>query len=289
MKNLNSLWKILSFFVPIPEGYAVGKAIYETLHWNLVVVWISAGIVALTGFLAIDVTNKMSEFNSSLTEDEKKRKLTAQTWRGGIVLLIWFTGVVALTVFLKVVPALATWTPLGLVIVGSSAAWLRSINKGQDARELQLAQARAEQAEETRKQKEQVERDRQEERNQRRETRKARQAEKERLASMKQAISTTLQASARSKSGPKGEVADPDKRSGSRKSSVSDEQLILEYQNNRYITSKELAEKFSVSRQAIDQKRDALEKSGLLKVVRYPNGRVECVETVAFTVGQGSR
>lgn len=287
MKTIFSgLWKVLSLLVPIPEGYAVGLAIYDVLHWDLIVVWIASAIVALTGFLAIDVTNRMSEYNSALMDDEKQFK--SSTWRGVIVMVIWFTGVVLLTVFLKVVPVLATWTPLGLVVVGSSAAWLRSINKGQEAREQALTGFRASKADEARKEKEQAEHDKQEARNLRREARKARQAEKVHLASVKQAISATLQASARSKSGADGVPGGTNKREGTRKSAVSDEQLILEYQNSPYVTSRELAEKFKVKRQAIDQRRDALAKAGILKVVRYENGRVERVDVVMIQVGQGS-
>lgn len=284
--NLNYLWKVLSMLVPIPEGYAVGVAILETLHWHISVVVVSSVIVAFTGFLAIDVTNRMSEFNNTLAGNEKQ--FTAPTWRGLIVMLIWFGGVMLLTVFLKVSPILATWTPLGLVVVGSSAAWLRSINIGQEARERQLSEFRGKQAEDLRKEKEARELERQETRKQRREARKARAMEENRIASMKQAISAQLQAKASSKKGAAEVSGDPAKRAGTRKSAVTDEQLILEYQNSPYVTSGELAKKFGVSRQAIDQKRDALSRDGLLKVVRHENGRVERVDVVMIAVGQGS-
>jgi biotin operon repressor len=298
----SNLWKIVSLLVPVPEAYAVGMAINDVLHWWIGVVIISSAIVALTGFLAIDTTNRMSEYNDTLYANERQDKMHAPTWRGFMVLAIWFVGVMLLTVFLKVSPILATWTPLGLVVVGSSAAWLRSINMGQEAREQMRAQAR-EQAEQARL--DAMEADRQARelaRNERKASRKARQEEARKQASARQAISASLQA--KNASGKALAEGHGDKKldanrlesdgmkSGTRRgAAISDEQLILEYQMDPTVSSSELASKLGVSRQAIDQRRDRLADAGLLDITRDARGRVMSVDvalTVVGRVGQGS-
>lgn len=314
--NLNQLWKVLSLLVPVPEGYAVGIAIWRVLNWDIRIVVVSSIIVALTGFLAIDITNRMSEFNDTLSEEEKNLKMQAPTWRGLVVLAIWFAGVTLLTVFLEVVPGLATWTPLGLVVVGSSAAWLRSINKGQDAREESRELFRAERKQESSKQEEQARKLEEEKRNERKAARKARQEARNREATIKQAIAARLQGNLGSlpaqKSGAAGQgndaqtpiaagrsqLTDDQRQSddtssrakirAARKAIVSDEQLIFEYQLTPTISSGDLAQKFGVSRQAIDQRRNALADAGILDLVKDDKGRVARVDVILIAVGQGS-
>lgn len=299
MKNLNGLWRLLSFLVPVPEGYAVYLSVSGSLGWDLIPSAISASIVALTGFFAIDVTNRMSEHNDILKPDEKKFK--APTWRGILVLIIWFAGVTMITVFLEVAPFLKIWTPLALVLIGSSAAWLRSIDRGQAVRESELHAERSRQAsiesqheQELLKIEEQrtaalLQEDiadrqlarklRQEKESEKKAARKDKQVVGKRVATIRQAIASRQQAPA-SDSG--GSVAVQKIREGK----INTEKLIMAYTENPTASSTALAVMFGVERQAIEQKRNKLAVQGLIQLVKDSRGRVISVSTEKLLVGE---
>jgi hypothetical protein len=270
--KVEQLWKYLPLLAPIPEGYAVGLAVARELKWNPLVVFVSALLVAGTGFYAIQTANRMSEFNATTKEKENKEIGYAPTWRALIVVGIWFTGVVALTLFLDVYPVIKTLAPIALVLIGFSAAWLGSINQEQTTRE----QARDELRAQGRKKKEQSSEERKASRN-------ARKAEGKKAATLRQAMASQLQALA---SDGKGKM----KVRMTRKGAVSDEQLLSAYIENPFVPSSELAERFNVSRQAIDQRRDALAEKGFVELVRNESGRVAQVKpvgTLVSAVGEG--
>lgn len=270
--NLNSLLKYLPLLAPIPEGYAVGLAIARELEWHWSIVVIASVIVAGTGFWGVQVYNRMSEFNATLSKDEIKEGLRAPNRNTLIVLGIWFIGVAALTVLLDIYPILRALTPLGLVVIGFSAAYLFSLSNIQSERE----QARASYRVDKRKEKEDA-------RNLKQKERKEKKEHAQVLATIRQQISARTNA-AQVSQGSSVEVVTPRRaKSGSK---LSDETLLFYWAVNPYLTDSEMAarlarstkdpdepgEGITVSRQAIGQRRAAMIKRGIIR--QDPDGRV---------------
>lgn len=267
--NLNSLLKYLPLLAPIPEGYAVGLAIYRELNWNISIVVLAAIVVAGTGFWGVQVFNKMSEFNATNTKEEKKEnEFRAPTWKAIVVLTIWFIGVAALTVLLDIYPILRALTPLGLVVIGFSAAYLFSLSNIQGERE----QARAEYRIDKSKAKEDA-------RNLKKKERKDKQEHAQALATIRQQVSARVNTSQGLQ-----DTARP--RRAKVGSKLSDETLLFYWAINPYLTDSEMAARLArstkdpeepgegivVSRQAIGQRRGAMTKRGVIR--QDPDGRV---------------
>lgn len=126
--NIRKIFNLLPLLAPIPEAYAVYLAIDRELGWDPIFTVISAVIVAGTGFWAVQVRSSMDEFNATLFGDEIKQKMELPTHKATRVLGIWFIGVTALTVFLDLFPILVKLTPLGLVVIGFSSAYIFSLS-----------------------------------------------------------------------------------------------------------------------------------------------------------------
>lgn len=258
--KLNSFLKYLPLLAPIPEGYAVGLAIARELHWTPVIVWIASIIVAGTGFWGVQVYNRMSEFNGTLSRDEQ-RDFHAPTRSTLVVLGIWFVGVAALTVLLDIYPILRALTPLGLVVIGFSAAYLFSLSNIQAEREQARAMYRIDKS----KEKEAARNLRQQERKDRKERAQA-------LATIRQQVSArvnTMQA-------PQGT---PRPRRGKSGSKLSEEMLLFHWAINPYLTDSEMVVALwdegsgvEVSRQAVGQRRAVMVRRGIIR--QDPDGRV---------------
>lgn len=263
--TFNRILKYIFLLSPIPEGYAVGLAIQKELGWTPLVVWISAVVIASTGFWGILVFNRMSEFNASLFGDERKLKYSAPTWKAGAVLGIWFAGVVGLTVFLKTSPVLRDWAPPAIVVIGACGAYLFSLSNEQESREQEKSRYRVTKA------------------NEKEDARKARKAERKIEQQRAQELETIRQKIRASTQEGEGI------RRGKTGSKLSDEMLLLEWAIDPYLTNTEMARVLMkkgivahVTRQAVGQRRDTMIRKGL--IVQNPDGRV--VEYLE--VGQGS-
>lgn len=271
--KINHILKYIPLLAPLPEGYSVGLAIHRELGWNIYIVWIAAAVVALTGFWGVQIFNRMSEYNALLFGDEKKLKLMAPTWKAGLVLLIWFSGVVMITVFLETSPALKAWTPVALVVIGGSAAYLYSLSNVQQAREEAMGKHRVTK-----------DKEREDARNEAKDARKIRQQNTQALATIQQKINASAQGAAgktRTKSGSK----------------LSDAALLFEWSKNPYLTDTEMVVVFGkpasqgghdieVSRQAVAQRRLKMIEKGL--IVQNNDGRiVQYLEVVAAAVSGG--
>jgi len=260
MKTLNNFLKYLPLLAPLPEGYAVGLAIARELAWHWSIVVIAAVIVAGTGFWGVQVFNRMSEFNTTLFEDEKKLKLNAPTWKTLVVLGIWFAGVTLLTVFLDAYPVLKSLTPLGLVVIGFSAAYLFSLSNVQQEREEARTSHRVTKAH-----------NREVLRNERKESRNSAKVREQEMAKIRQAIAPKTQAGQarnRSKSGSK----------------LSPELLLFEWARDPYLTDTDMVDRLwdngkgiQVSRQAVGQRRYTMIQKGI--IMQETDGRI--VEVIA--------
>jgi len=266
--KLNSLLKYLPLLAPIPEGYAVGLAIARELNWHWSVVVIAAVIVAGTGFWGVQVYNRMSEFNATLARDERQ-DFHAPARNSLLVLAIWFMGVAALTVLLDIYPILRALTPLGLVVIGFSAAYLFSLSNIQGERE----QARAEYRIEKRKSKEDA-------RNLRQQERKDKKVQAQVLETIRQQVSARVN----TVQGTQGAARVRRVKSGSK---LSEEMLLFHWAVNPYLTDSEMVSALwddgrgvDVSRQAVGQRRAVMVKRGIIR--QDPDGRV--VELI----GQGA-
>lgn len=266
--KLNSLLKYLPLLAPIPEGYAVGLAIARELNWHWSIVVIASIIVAGTGFWGVQVYNRMSEFNAALSKDEIKEGLRAPNRNTLIVLGIWFIGVAALTVLLDIYPILRALTPLGLVVIGFSAAYLFSLSNIQGERE----QARASYRVNKSKAKEDA-------RNLKQKERKEKKEHAQVLAKIRQQISARTNALQASQ-GSSGEVVTTRRaKSGSK---LSDELLLFRWTVDPLLTDTEMAaallnppeggKGIEVTRQAVGQRRATMIKRGIIK--QESDGRV---------------
>lgn len=272
--NLSRFLRYLPLLAPIPEGWAVGLAIQRELGWWMPIVVISALIVAGTGFWGVQVFNRMNDFNATLRADERTQKMSVPTWKAGVILGVWFAGVTLLTVFLDLVPLLKLLTPLGLVVVGFSAAYLFSLSN--------LCATREEERMAYRHRKES---ERMASRNRTQEEKKQKKAQAQQLAIVNQKIRSTLQERGirkRQKSGGK----------------LDDATLLLYWTRDPYLTSHDMVEALvgdgvveKISRQAIDQRKKKMIERGL--IVENPDGRiVEYInsgagESVGVVSGEG--
>lgn len=264
--KINNILKYIPLLAPLPEGYAVGLAIHRELGWHIAVVWIAAAVVALTGFWGVQIFNRMSEYNALLFGDEKKLKLMAPTWKAGLVLLIWFSGVVMITVFLDTAPALKAWTPVALVVIGGSAAYLYSLSNVQQAREEAMSKHRVTK-----------DKEREDARNEAKEARKIRQEREKELAIKRQEISARMQQSGTRKHAKTG-------------SKLTPEILLVEWARDPYLTPTQMTEALyddgkgiKVTRQAVSQRLEKMISEGL--VVREGDGRI--VEVIQGGGGEG--
>lgn len=265
--QINNLLKYLPLLAPIPEGYAVGLAIARELNWHWSIVIIASIIVAGTGFWGVQVYNRMSEFNATLSRDEKK-EFRAPNRNALIVLAIWFIGVASLTVLLDIYPILRALTPLGLVVIGFSAAYLFSLSNIQGERE----QARTDYRVGKRKDKEDA-------RNLRQKERKDKKERAQVMETIRQQVSARVNTSQGLQGVPRSRRA----KSGSK---LSDETLLFYWAINPYLTDSEMAARLAkspkdpdepgegivVSRQAIGQRRAAMVKRGVIR--QDSDGRV---------------
>lgn len=279
--NLNALLKYLPLLAPLPEGYAVGLAIYRELNWHISIVVIAAIVVAGTGFWGVQVVNKMSEFNATNTRDEKKdNEFIAPTWKAIVVLTIWFIGVAALTVLLDIYPLLRALTPLGLVVIGFSAAYLFSLSNIQGEREQARAIYRIDKV-----------KTKQDARNLREQERKDRKDKAQALATIRQQVNARLNTSQGLQGGEvtPGVTGQTPPRARSRSKSgskLSAEILLVNWAINPYLTDTEMAtalwedgKGIEVSRQAVGQRRKAMIEKGIIR--QDPDGRVvELIGTV---------
>lgn len=278
--KLNSLLKYLPLLAPLPEGYAVGLAIYRELHWNIFFVIVSTIVVAGTGFWGVQVYNKMSEFNATNTRDEKKdNEFIAPTWKAIVVLSIWFIGVAALTVLLDIYPLLRALTPLGLVVIGFSAAYLFSLSNIQGEREQARAMYRIDKV-----------KSKQDARNLREQERKDKKEKAQALATIRQQVSARLNTpqGLQGSAGESGatQIARAVVRSRTKSGSkLSAEILLVNWAINPYLTDTEMVTALweegrgiEVSRQAVGQRRKSMIAKGIIR--QDPDGRV--VELLAL-------
>lgn len=246
--------RYLPLLAPLPEGYAVFLAM-GVLNWNPVFQVISAVIVAGTGFWGVQVMNNMAEFNATLKKKEQSEFKRLPTWKAVLILAVWFTGVVLLTVFLDVSPTLQTWTPIAIVVIGFSAAYLYNLSNLHATNASELTAYRQKEA----KKKE-------DNATETKNKRKERQARRQEIATKKQEISARLQ----------GKGVAVQEKSGSK---LTDAMLLLEWSINPALTPTQMAKKLiddgtvdSVTRQAIEGRLKNMIKKGL--VIRTHDGLV---------------
>jgi hypothetical protein len=137
----NKVLALLTLLAPLPEGYAVYLSITTRLFWPAWVAAPSAGIVALIGFFAIQVAERMSAYNATLRLDEKSSHMQAPIIQAYAALAIWFVGSTTLILFLDSA-MVAVLAPVALVVIGASGSYVRSLSVGQDGREQERAEYR---------------------------------------------------------------------------------------------------------------------------------------------------
>jgi len=126
-KMINNTFRAIPLLGVALESYVIGLALDREMPWHMAAVIVAALLVAGTGFFAVQTWNIMMEHNARLSASEKK-EYSSPAAKAIIVLVIWFAGVVAVTVFLDTVPELKTLTPVGLVVIGFSASYLFSVS-----------------------------------------------------------------------------------------------------------------------------------------------------------------
>lgn len=253
--KFNRMIRYLPMLAPITEGYAIYNAIGRELDWHPFFVLVAALTVALTGFWGVQVMNAMSEFNATLRKQEQAEFVRLPTWKAVSILAVWFSGVTLLTVFLDVWPVLRDWTPLGLVVIGFSAAYLFSLSNLCETREQERVAYRQKLA----RQKEESASERKNQRNQRK-------AHRQEIATKKQEIRARLQ----------GKGVALQEKSGSK---LTDAMLLLEWSIDPGLTPTRMAQKLmedgtveSVTRQAIEGRLKSMIQKGL--VIRTQDGLV---------------
>lgn len=257
--NLSKGLQYLPLLAPLPEGYAVTLAILREMRdWHPVFAVLSGLIVAGTGFYGVQVMNRMAEFNATLFQDEIKLKMRVPTWKAGIILAVWFTGVVGLTVFLDTVPILTILTPVGIVVVGFSASFLFSLSNILSTHEQERDKYRVT-----------ISNQKEIARNEKKQARQKEQAEAQERAKIKQALTSKLSM-----------VQDAQgHRSAHKKEKLPRELLLMEWAQNPYLTPTEMVDVLwkegkgvKVTREAIRQKREKLIKEGIISL--GPDGAV---------------
>jgi len=191
----------------------------------------------------------MAEFNATLKKNEDKEIGSLPTWKSMIVLAIWFLGVTLLTVFLDVLPVLQTWTPLGLVVVGFSAAYLFSLSNLHETRTQERVAYRQKQ-----------ERKKEEGANERKAERKEKKERQQAIATKRQEINARM-----------AKIGTRVQGKGSGK--LNDATLLLYWSDDPTLTSEGMAAKLiedriveKISRQAIDQRKKKMIEKGLIFV-----------------------
>lgn len=252
--NFSKVIRYLPLLAPLPEGYAVYLSM-EIMHWNPIFRVTAAVIVAGTGFWGVQVMNAMAEFNATLRKSDEKEISKLPTWKAMLVLAIWLTGVTLLTVFLDVSPVLQVWTPLGLVVVGFSAAYLFSLSNLHETRSQERVAYR-----------QKVERKKEADDQEKKAERKKRKEHQQALATKKQEIRARLGQDGTRVQGKKG-------------GKLNDETLILYWVDDPTLTSEQMAAKLiedgvveSISRQAIDQRTKKMIEKGL--IFKTPSGEI---------------
>lgn len=263
------LLRYLPLLAPAPEGYAIFLAT-DILEWHPIMRVVAALIVAGTGFWGVQVMNDMAEFNATLRKGESTETPPLPTWKSIAVLAVWFVGVTLLTVFLDVTPILRTLTPLGLVVIGFSAAYLFNLSNLHETRVQERVAYR-----------QKTDREKQEKRKSNEDERKERKAHRQAVATKSKEIATRLQGQGRAVQPKKG-------------AKVSDAMLLLEWTIDPTLSSGDMAEKLmqegkveKISRQAIDDRLKKMIHSGL--VIRLGDGRVvEVIQESVRVDGTGS-
>lgn len=268
--NLSKVIQYLPLLAPLPEGYAVYLAM-EIMQWDEVFRVIAAVIVAGTGFWGVQVMNAMAEYNATLRRGEYKEVGVLPTWKAMVVLGVWFVGVTLLTVFLDVFPALQTWTPLGLVVVGFSAAYLFNLSNLHETRE----QERVAYRQKVERKKEADDQEKKVERKERKEKQQAIANKKQEIAARMDKLGTRLQVKGGSK--------------------LSDATLLLYWSEDPTLNSEGMAKKLmedgivdKISRQAIDQRTKKMIEKGLIIKTASGEVRERIFEDAAGTGGAGS-
>jgi len=249
--NLRRIFSLLPLLAPIPEAYAIFLSIDKELGWDKPIIVIASLIVAGTGFWGVQVRNNFDEFNATLKAAEINQKMELPTHKATWVLVVWFVGVTLLTVFLDLWPILLKLTPLGLVVIGFSAAYLFSLSN--------LYESRVKERDAHREAKEKKREDT------RAESKARSQAEKKQAQELA-IIEKTIRASGKASKRPA-------------KGKMSDAMLLMAYRSDPFMDNQQVADWLvekghvdSISRQAIGPRKKKLVESGVILVT--DEGRV---------------
>jgi len=273
--NFSKVIRYVLLLTPVPEGYAIYLAM-EVMNWHPFFRVVAAVIVASAGFWGVMIMNDLSEYNATLHKGEDKEIGTLPTWKAMMVLGVWFSGVTILTVFLDVFPVLQVWAPLGIVVVGFSAAFLASLRNLHETR----TQEREAYRQKLENKKEEDAAEKKAERKERKELeqreRKERKEREQAIAKKKQEIGARMEQSGIRKQGKNG-------------GKLNDATLLLYWSMDPTLTSGQMRNRLiedgvvdDVSRQAIDQRTKKMIEKGL--IIKTASGEVR--EVIFETASQ---
>jgi len=274
-RAIETILTIIPLLAPIPAAWVVLQAAVSSLRWP----WPVAGIAALTveglGFISVNLAQRMYTFNHTLRMDEKKQKLTAPTWQAILVTIFYLAVTITMITMLDISSTLARFIPAIFPLLGITGAGLWAIHSEQEAREQIVADYRKE---------------KKQEREQRRHGQKGR-PDLQQVAPATQKLHLQVAPATPKMPEKQGVQVAPASQSlapatpkiaRNTRKQVHDEALLAFYRDNPDASDGQVAERFQLTRQAIQRRRQQFIEQGVVRM----NGH--SVEIIGISVDLNS-
>lgn len=255
MKNIVNNWilKTAPFLAPFPTAYVIFGSLKVELGWEPWIAFIAASVIEMIGFRSVGLLVEIYQFNRTCSAVEVR--LRAPLWQPVLTVVVYFTAVLSLTILLEIVPTLSLWSPVAFTVMGLTGGWLAALTSDQDEREKSRADLRKKAQEAL-----ELARKAKQEKKQGKQVPQVAQASPD-LAGKADKQDQQLAQVAPASPDLAGKV---DKQAS--KQPVQDAALLAYWQANPQASDQQVADYFSKSRQAIQQRRDKLVSKGEIKV-----------------------
>lgn len=134
----------IPLLAPIPTAWMVYAACVDVLNFPIGIAIPAALVVEGLGFVAINLANRMREFNRHLNAVEIKQHMQAPLGQAYAIAGLYVIVVLAMTTLLHTFPTLASFAPLPFVFMSVAGAWLWSLYADQLEREKSWLDGRSE-------------------------------------------------------------------------------------------------------------------------------------------------
>lgn len=125
----------IPLLAPIPTAWMVYSACVNTLDFPTGIAIPAALVVEGLGFVAINLVNRMREFNRHLNAVEQKQNMSSPVSQAYAIAGLYVIVVLAMTTVLHTFPTMAIFAPIPFVFMSVAGAWLWSLYFDQLERE----------------------------------------------------------------------------------------------------------------------------------------------------------